>query len=66
LIEIDESTLVKKMEDLHEKYKDSFGLLIIVVSEAPLLKTKKQSIFEPLLYILALLFAAAFMYVSFS
>jgi Ca2+/Na+ antiporter len=54
------------LEEIHSKYKDPHGLLVVIVSSVALLSKKKQSYYEPILLALTVVFAVLFLYLSLS
>lgn len=58
--------MLRRVEEIHQIYKDPRGLLVLIVSENVLMSNKKQALHEPILLLLAVVFGVAFLYLSFS
>jgi hypothetical protein len=52
--------------ELYARYKDDNNLLIVVISEMPLLAKKEPKPYEAIFIVLALVFAGIYLYVSLS
>lgn len=52
--------------EAHERYHDPQGLLVVIVSDTPLILQKRKSQKELILLALTVLFAAIFLYLSLS
>ncbi len=54
------------MGELYARYKDDNNLLIVVISEMPLLAKKEPKPYEAVFIVLALVFAGIYLYFSLS